>query len=167
MGKVTEKIILKHLKEEIQKLNIIPPEQFEFRTEHSTTQQLTKLTKKNQKRLEQTPSDGRHIPRRRKSLRQSMARSSHIQTNQIQSVNSTHATHITLPIRKNIPDQNQQETLINKNSIRRSPSRINPRPHPLQHLHSRSTPTTRQDLSSTLCRRHSHYSHIDKSKESS
>jgi hypothetical protein len=46
MGKVTEKIILKHLKEEIQKLNIIPSEQFEFRTEHSTTQQLTKLTKK-------------------------------------------------------------------------------------------------------------------------
>jgi hypothetical protein len=46
MGKVTEKIILKHLKEEIQKLNIIPLEQFGFRAEHSTTQQLTKLTEK-------------------------------------------------------------------------------------------------------------------------
>jgi hypothetical protein len=46
MGKVTEKIILKHLKEEIQKLSIIPPEQFGFRTEHSTTLQLTKLTEK-------------------------------------------------------------------------------------------------------------------------
>lgn len=44
MGKLTERIVLRRLEEELQSNNTIPDEQYGFRAEHSTEQQVLRLT---------------------------------------------------------------------------------------------------------------------------